>query len=805
VTLSEKIASFVRAHRQAFVAGLVVLSVLMWSAVGVSAWLVRDIVGGLPGEHALRDIGAMARPTTLFDVHNHPAFTIFKEQRVEIPLARVSPHVIHALIAVEDQRFFDHGGVDVVRVAGAAWKNLLDGWGTQGGSTITQQLARQSLLTREKTITRKVKEIIVAARLESEFSKERILELYLNKVYFGDGLYGVEAASLGYFGKHSADLTVAEAALLAGLVKAPSAYAPTVSRERAVARRNAVLQAMREAGFIDGREYDTAVRTALRLNDTLRGLDTSGQYFTEAVRRQLVQQFGWERVYEGGLKVYTTIDLEMQKAAESEVQRAIGEIEKRQARSRRAAAAASSNNPLQAALVAMDPHTGEVRAMVGGRNFDNSRFNRVTQARRQPGSAFKPLLYAAALERGYTPASLISNLNVPVMTLQGAWVPEDGHSSATAMTIRSALRASSNRAAVRMLQEVGIDSTVRYAQRLGVGSVPSVPSLALGSGEVTLLSLTAAYSSFANQGMRPEPILIRRVESADGEVLFNASPHTERAVSEATAFLMTSMMADVVNAGTGWQARRVGFTRPAAGKTGTTNDFRDAWFVGYTPHLASGVWVGYDMPRTIIGNGFAGDLAVPLWGRFMNAATREDPADWFRPPATVTSAQICRLSGKLATDGCRGVIAVDEEGNTTIKSQVYTEYFVRGTEPADYCPLHQGYGEGFYTNAVGTSGQSQGVQPAALSPPTTAPPPASPQAVPALPPPTQTAPAVAPVTSPLGAARAEGATLTPESQATGQPERRRNFWSRFFRRGERPQDPAPQQGPPSPPPPPRDR
>ena len=296
-------------------AGIIVLSVLMWSAVGASAWFVRDIVDGLPGEHALRDIGTMARPTTLFDVHNRPAFTIFKEHRVEIPLSRVTPHVIHALVAVEDQRFFDHGGVDVVRVVGAAWKNLLDGWGSQGGSTITQQLARQSLLTREKTLTRKLKEIIVAARLESEFSKEQILELYLNKVYFGDGLYGVEAASLGYFGKHAADLTVAEAALLAGLVKAPSAYAPTVSRERAIARRNAVLQAMREAGFIDGREYDTAVRTALRLNDTLRGQESYGQYFTEAVRRQLVQQFGWERVYEGGLKVYTTVDLEMQKAA----------------------------------------------------------------------------------------------------------------------------------------------------------------------------------------------------------------------------------------------------------------------------------------------------------------------------------------------------------------------------------------------------------------------------------------------------------------------------------------------------------
>jgi penicillin-binding protein 1A len=271
-------------------------------------------------------------------------------------------------------------------------------------------------------------------------------------------------------------------------------------------------------------------------------------------------------------------------------------------------------------------------------------------------------------------------------------------------------------------------------------------------------------------------------------------------VSEATAFLMTSMMADVVNAGTGWQARRVGFVRPAAGKTGTTNDFRDAWFIGYTPHLAAGVWVGYDMPRTIIGNGFAGDLAVPLWGRFMMAATRDDPADWFRPPATISSAQICRLSGKLATDGCRGVIAVDEEGNTTVKSMVYTEYFVRGTEPVDYCPLHRyGEGEGFYNTAVGTAGQSV-PQPAASESPAIAPPPPHPQPAPP-PPPAPMAPAAAPVAAPLRPAQAEGATV-PDPRAAGQTQaRKRNFWARFFGRGERPQGAAPQN---EPPPPPRD-
>ncbi len=769
---SNQVAALIRAHRHIFVGVVVALSVLMWSAIGVAAWLVHDIVTDLPDTTALRGIGSMSQATTLFDVHDQPAFTIYKEQRIEVPLARVSPQVVKALVAIEDQRFFDHGGIDVIRVAGAAWNNLRSGWGSQGGSTITQQLARQSFLTPQKTLTRKLKEVIVAARLENEFSKQQILQLYLNKVYFGDGLYGVEAASLGYLGKHASDLTVADAALLAGLVKAPSSYAPTVSLERAVSRRNAVLQAMRQAGFIDTAAYQAASRSKVQLRDALRAQESYGQYFKEAVRRQLVDQFGWERVYEGGLRVYTTVDLDMQKAAESEVLRAIGEIEKRQAR-RNKAGAAAAKDPLQAALVSLDPHTGEVRAMVGGRKFDDSPFNRAMQARRQPGSAFKPFVYAAALERGYTPASLITDLDNPIMTLQGAWVPEDGHADSDSLTMRAALRISSNRAAVQMLQQIGIGPTVRYAERLGLGTVPSVPSLALGSGEVTLMSLTAAYSAFANEGMLPTPSLIRRVETTDGRVLFSANTHQERAVSEATAFLMTSMLADVINMGTAWPARRVGFVRPAAGKTGTTNDYKDAWFIGYTPHLATGVWVGYDQPRTIIGNGYASDLAVPLWGRFMMTATRQDPNDWFRPPPTVTSRTICRLSGKLATDGCSGVTVVDDSGNLTVKSMVYTDYFVRGTEPIEYCPLHtHAYGTG---TVVATSGSS----PAPPTPST----PASLGSV--VPPPTAAAVAEQTPATATPAAPGTGAANVPSEPS------RRGFWSRFFRRGNQPRPASP--------------
>jgi penicillin-binding protein 1A len=758
--LTVLITNTVRAHRRLFGAALVSLVVLIWAAVGAGVWVVVAVASGLPDDNALRGVGSMARATTVFDAADAPAFTIFKEQRIEVPLSRVSPHLITAILAVEDQRFFDHGGVDVIRVAGAAWKNLSDGWGSQGGSTITQQLARQSLLTREKTVTRKLTEIVVAGKLEQEFSKNQILELYLNKVYFGDGLYGVEAASLGYFGKHAADLDVAESALLAGLVKAPSTYAPTVSVERATARRNATLDVMRAAGVIDEPTLRSARAADIKLSDVLRGQESYGQYFKEEVRKELVRQFGWARVYEGGLKVYTTLDLNLQKAAEAEVARAVSDIEKRKARARKGQAV-EVEAPLQAALVALDPATGEVRAMVGGRSFDDSHFNRVTQARRQAGSAFKPFVYAAALERGYTPASMIRALDTPIMTLQGAWVPDD-HGSSDVMTMRAALRTSSNRAAVKMLQDIGISAAVQAADRLGLGAMPGVPSLALGSGEVTLMSMTAAYAAFANNGMRPTPILIRRVETTEGEVLFSASPRADRAVSEATAFLITNMMADVVDSGTGWQARRVGFTLPAAGKTGTTNDYHDAWFVGYTPHLATGVWVGYDQPRTIMRNGYAGDLAVPLWGRFMSIATRGDKPTHFKAPRTVTSATICRISGKRATGECTGQASVDKDGNIVTGRSVYTEYFVRGTEPQDYCPYHTHTVTPPTMTFVSASPQPV-ARPAAAS-------------TPDVPAPTATSGAF-----PAATAVAEPPKAAATTAETEQP--KRGFWGRFFRRG----------------------
>jgi 1A family penicillin-binding protein len=751
-----------------------VFAIVATLSLAGGAWFLNGLRDGLPDLDALRRIGEMDQATAVYDDTDQLAFTIFKEQRIEVPLTEVSPNLTKALIAIEDQRFEQHRGFDLVRIASAALANVRHGRKAQGGSTITQQLARQSFLTPNKSYRRKIQELILAARIERIYTKPQILELYFNKVYFGDGLYGVEAASRGYFGKHASEVSVPEAALLAGLVKSPSSYAPTVSMERATSRRNVVLQAMLENRAITRAEWQAARATKPALRDTLRSAEPHGEYFKEQVRLELVERFGWQRVYQGGLRVFTTINMPMQAVAETAIADHLKVIEDKRAawQTRRAAAQAKAgkkaivdplagaSEPLQGALVALDPATGHVRAMVGGRSFDGSHFNRAVQAKRQPGSAFKPFVYATALEAGYSPASVVDNLDEPIATLQGAWVPEDEHSSSPSMTLRTALRTSSNRAAVRLLQEVGIGRTVQYAKTLGVGDVPSVPSLALGSGEVTLQSMTAAYAAFANKGMVPQAMLIRRVEDQDGRLLYTAQESSTRAVTEVTAFLMSSMMADVINAGTGNRARQLGFTLPAAGKTGTTNDFNDAWFVGYTTKLVAGVWVGFDQPHTILPNGFAADVAVPIWAKFMKAATRGEKPEWFLPPAGVSTANVCRMSGKLATEGCQDVEVIARDGQLERRSMIYTEYFARGTQPTGYCDLHPTHG--ILGRLAGLFGSEDKPAPPRIEDTGTA-----------------SAPVVVATTGETPRAHA-GVSEQPPPEA---PKKKRGFWSRVFGTG----------------------
>jgi membrane peptidoglycan carboxypeptidase len=648
-----------------------------------------------------------AQLTTLYDGQDREAFTLYIEQRTDVPLSRISPLLVQAVLTAEDRRFFEHAGFDPGRVIGSAFANARAGRIVQGGSTITQQLVRMSDGERARTYGRKLREVLLARAVERRFSKDAILQTYLNKVYLGEGFYGVETAAHGYFGKSAADVTVEEAATIAALIQSPVRYTQDAYAARVLARRNWILGEMFEQHAIPEPAYRAATSAPLRVKPitvasavaqaaqaapaapaapAVRAMpislasavtpasasvpaaapaaEASGLYFKEAVRQQLMTLLPASQVLAGGLRVYTTIDMPMQTAAEQAVRDRLIALE-------RAPRTGSASGPLQGSLIAIDPQSGYVKALVGGRSFSESPFDRALQAHRQPGSAFKPLVYTSALEMGLEPGMLLHDLDQPIVLNastrgpRAQYLPRDTH-EAREMTVRDGLVLSSNRAAVHLQQQIGLISILDYAQRLGVTSrLPEVPSLALGSGEVTLLELTSAYAVFANQGVRVNPTLIRRVESASGEVLFRADAQRHRVIREETAFLITSMLSDVLVRGTGTDVRRGGFKQPAAGKTGTTNGFADAWFVGYTPQLATGVWIGYDDPHQIRKGGFAAVVAVPAWTTFMKQVTQGTRGEPFAQPANIEPVKYCRLTGLRAGPDCDTYLdlaRVDESG-----------------------------------------------------------------------------------------------------------------------------------------------
>lgn len=629
-----------------------------------------------------RDLKIDSAPeaSLVFDRHNNLVLSFAAEDRTNVPLDRVSKWMVSAVLTAEDRYFFRHAGMDVIGLARAAWVDLRARSVKQGGSTITQQLIRHVALTTDRNFQRKIKEALLALRVERKFDKKKILEAYLNRIYLGNGHYGVEAASRGYFAKPASDITVAESALLAGIIPCPAMCSPRTSPTVARVRRDTVLKAMRADGLIDDRQYADAIATPVTLaprrhdpytvthhGGEAHGADAVGLHFLEAVRRQVMQQFGAEDVLKGGLRIYTTLDMTMQRHAEEAISARLKQLD--------------ATNTLEAALVAIDPRNGEVLAMVGGRDFHDSPFNRAMQAKRQPGSAFKPLIFAAAIEQGYTPSSQVTDMDTPIHTAQGDWLPSGDHEAGN-YTLRQALTVSSNRAAARVMQLVGITTAQTYARRLGISSpLPAVPSLALGTGEVTLVDLTSAYGAFANGGIIAPHTLITRIEDRNGNLLWQASleQHPYRAVRPGTAYLISSMMADVINRGTASRVRSEGFKLPAAGKTGTTDDYGDAWFVGYTPNLVAGVWFGYDEKKKIMNRGFAGTVAVPAWARFMKKATEGSAPDWFEMPADVERISVCRKSGMRASAECR--LAISEDG----RPNVYDDYYLTGTGPYDTC------------------------------------------------------------------------------------------------------------------------
>ena len=664
--------------------GLVVVAISAAAGLtfGIVQWLGRD----LPPPSQLVAIQAPVK-TTVYDSRGRIVHEFFKENRSLVPLKEIPRNLVNATLSTEDRNFYHHWGVDLWGVARAAVNNVLHMRGTQGGSTITQQLARNLFLTHERTVTRKLKEIALAIEIERSYSKDQILEMYFNQIYFGEGAYGVDAAAKTFFGKPVQELTLPECALLAGLPANPSVYSPRRRPKAASARRDKVLRNMVATQAITDVEYQQATSEPLGVTPMRYGNDRA-PYFVEMVRQHLDERFGSNSVYEGGLKVYTTLDMDLQQIAERALEVQLEQLEKElklkqtpQNYNVTLAEAVHGNQStpyLQGSFVAIDPRNGYIRALVGGRNWVHSNFNRATQALRQPGSAFKPFIYTAAIDNGFHPNDII--VDEPVSYPSGnGMMYQPGNYDRTfrgPVTLRYALENSINIPAVKLLKKVGTSLVASYARRMGIHTpIGQNLSMALGTSEVTLLELASAYGVFANQGIRNDPLYILKVEDRNGNVLERNSPHPVEVLSEETAAVMTSMLQDVVDHGTGYPARLRGFTNPAAGKTGTMDDYMDAWFVGYIPSLVAGAWVGFDEKRTI-GNGMTGArAALPAWTDFMMGATRGRPVENFEPPSGSLTRLICAESGMLATDHC---------------PKVRAQSFNDGSQPTEACTLHPG-------------------------------------------------------------------------------------------------------------------
>ncbi len=592
-------------------------------------------------------------------------------RRVNVPLARVPRHVRAAFIAVEDRRFYYHHGVDWRGAARALVRNVSRGDVSEGFSTITMQLVRNAFVPRlaqQRSVRRKLIEIYLARRLERSLSKQQILALYLNVIYLGNGTYGVEAASRDLFGKNVEQLTVAEGATLAALARGPSLYAPRRHPERAVVRRNLVLTVMAREHYLSDSDAERARRAPLRLSPVEWRPRQAGSFALDAVRGAVDSVLGDAPV--GDLTVYTSLDGRAQRAAEDAVRRQADAIE------RTAAPGRSRRDTLQGALVALDPRNGELRAVVGGRRYVPRGFNRALVARRQPGSAFKPFVYAAALADGLTPAAVVMDTPIEITDKGQIWRPAnfDGR-YAGPLTLRRALMRSANAATVRLGEAVGERRVASLARRAGIRSpLAAVPALALGAGEVTPLELVTAYAPFANGGLRIQPSLIRRIAAGDGTVLWRAPARkADRVLGAAEAFQLTSMLESVVDGGTGRVVRDRGVKGVVAGKTGTTNEGTDVWFVGYTPTVVAAVWFGYDAPRPIAPAASGGRLAAPAWAAFYLNGWREREPDVWPAPAGMVSRTIDAFNGDLANQWC---------------PVTQREWFRAGTEPTRICREH---------------------------------------------------------------------------------------------------------------------
>jgi len=642
----------------------------------------------------------------------------FEERRSFVPLERIPKHLVQALLATEDRRFYNHWGVNLMRIVQAVVIDLIHMEKRQGASTITQQLSRLLYLTPEKTISRKIKEILTAIQIEKTYTKNEILQMYLNHVYLGHGAHGVQMAAQRYFGKNVEDLDIPESATLVALCQRPEALSPIRNPSGCLSRRNLVLRSMHTTGVLSAEDLERYTATELGvLNQPANIHYGEAPYFTEHVRQLLWAKYGRD-VLTQGLKIYTTLDTRVQHLAEQAVQRQLRKVQhdvnmnlinKKEhfkiisqalldslgmtmrefvADSARLHGLLSKKRPVQAALVCLEPKTGYVRALIGGRDFDESKYNRATQAQRQPGSAFKPFVYTTVIDNGFPPTYEVINQPVVVKLEDGTeWRPHNFDMSIGGfVTLREALARSLNLPTVRLVQQISNPSTVvEYAKKMGLTTnLPAYESIALGSGEVIPMEITSAFSAFANQGVLMAPIFILRVEDKDGNILEENIPHGKEVLNKETAYIMADMLKSVLNYsagpgryGTGVGARsRFGFYRPAGGKSGTTNDYRDTWFLGFTPQFATGVWVGFDRQDMSFKRGTGSSIALPIWAPFMKAIhdTLGLPVEDFVQPETVIRTEICTISKKLANDECPSVV---------------NEVFKAGSEPTTRCDIHR--------------------------------------------------------------------------------------------------------------------
>src|SRR6267142_1142135 len=661
-----------------------------WCAAALFALASVGVIAvalGCPPVEGLKD----RRPpqaSLVFDKDGKLLARLAPEERIVVPLSAMSPKLVGAFLAVEDQRFYEHQGIDWRRVAGAIWRDVRSLSLREGSSTITMQLARNVFpdsLTRARTLRRKLAEMIVARRIGRTFSKQQILEMYLNQIYLANGYYGVEAAARGYFGRSAMDLSLPQAAVLAALPKAPSNYDPRRFPDAALKRRNLVLDLMAKHKVITAKEEAGARKTKLRLTP---GEEEGGApWFVASIRRELHDRFGPDAETQG-LRVRTTLDRGLQRIAEKELLRQIEAVEAGKLGPFSGEKCnGAPDDCLEGMFVALDTHTGDVRALVGGRDYALSEFDRVTQARRQPGSTFKAFVWAAAIQSGIPVSTLLDPAQLPA-----DYAPADGQlSSDRPLNLREALRISSNRASVALGQRVGLSSVAEMAHACGIGDalIPPYPSSFLGAADVIPLELVAAFAPFANGGDRVLPRFIDEVRSATGEVLLKNTVVTSQALQPGPAFIMASLLSDVVEKGTGAGAR-VGLPPdlPVLGKTGTTNGAQDVWFVGATPELVAGVWLGFDHPRPLGPAAAGGKLAAPVWARVMAAWHRGKPSPppWQRPDG-VEQHDVDTLTGGLATGGCPS-------------EQVSREWFLSGAVPQD-CPIHAGGLAGFLERTFG--------------------------------------------------------------------------------------------------------